>query len=88
MEVVLQWIDEIDDLVFAGFSLWQRLRRLCLAIALTAALGLHALPGLGATLGSVTPLLDIALIAVGVWVLLVMISIRAEDSWRAVADRA
>lgn len=40
MEIILQWLDEIDDLFCAGFFLWHRLCRSSLALGLVAAMGL------------------------------------------------
>jgi hypothetical protein len=40
MEVVLLWLDDLDDLVFAAVAFWARLRRLCLQIGLFAAVTL------------------------------------------------
>ena len=37
MEVVLLWIDDLDDLVFLFVSSWMRLRRVCLQVGLLAA---------------------------------------------------
>ena len=47
MEIVLLWLDELDDLVISGLSLWQGLRRFCLMLGFVAASGLHVLPLLG-----------------------------------------
>jgi hypothetical protein len=41
MEVVLQGLDELDDLMFALLLSWDRLRSVCLAIGLAAAVLLH-----------------------------------------------
>jgi hypothetical protein len=49
MEIVLQWLDELDDLIFAGVALWQRLSQLCLRVALVASLGLVAVSRFDAT---------------------------------------
>ena len=49
MEILLQWLDELDDLIFAGFALWQRLSQLCLRVALVATLGLVAVSRLEAS---------------------------------------
>ena len=40
MEVVLLWLDDLDDVVFVLISYWERLRRLCLQIGLFAAITL------------------------------------------------
>jgi hypothetical protein len=37
MEVVLLWLDDLDDLVFVLVSLWLRFRRYCLQVGLSAA---------------------------------------------------
>jgi len=42
MEIVLQWLDDLDDVVFAGLLAWERLRRRFLQIGLTSTLGLAA----------------------------------------------
>jgi hypothetical protein len=42
MEVVLLWLDDLDDLVFVLVSLWARLRRFCLQVGLAAAFLLAA----------------------------------------------
>ena len=38
MEIVLLWLDDLDDLVFVAAAFWTRLRRFCLQIGLFAAL--------------------------------------------------
>lgn len=45
MEIVLQWLDDLDDAVFAVVLAWERLRRLCVraAVVSAAALGAYAL---------------------------------------------
>lgn len=88
MEVVLQWLDELDDLVFAGLTFWQGLRRLCLLVAAIAAVGLHALPLLGIAVERVVPLLDLALIALVIWMIFAVISAGAQHSWRTLGRRA
>jgi hypothetical protein len=85
MEVVLQWLDEIDDLVFAGFSIWGRLRRLCLAIALAAAVALHVVPGQGILAEPVPGLLSVSLAALAAWGGVATISVLAERAARAPA---
>ena len=88
MEIVLQWLDELDDLVFAGLAYWQRLRLASLGTALAAAVSLHLLPSLGYA-GSAT---IVALYAVGLslgaWTVFATISARADRSWQAAAGRA
>jgi hypothetical protein len=40
MEVVLLWLDDLDDVVFSAALVWERLRRLCLQVGLVAAFAL------------------------------------------------
>ena len=42
MEVVLLWLDDLDDLVFVLAAVWTRLRRSCLQVGLSAAFLLAA----------------------------------------------
>ena len=42
MEVMLQWLDDLEDLIFAVPLVWERLRRRLLNVGLVAAVGLHA----------------------------------------------
>jgi hypothetical protein len=42
MEIVLLWLDDLDDLIFAIALIWERLRRALLQVGLAAALGLAA----------------------------------------------
>lgn len=63
MEIVLQWLDDLDDFLFAGLLAWERVRRGLLQVGLASALaeaaaassdpyGIPLLGGLAA--GSVT----------------------------------
>jgi hypothetical protein len=85
MEIVLQWLDELDDLVFTAFSIWPRLRRCCLAIALIAASGLHVLPLLGLAAGADLLLLQISLAALAIWAAAGTLAARADQSGRLAA---
>jgi hypothetical protein len=40
MEVVLLWLDDLDDLLFSGALEWDRLRRAALQVGLCGAVGL------------------------------------------------
>ncbi|HUQ50837.1 MAG TPA: hypothetical protein VM692_01365 [Gammaproteobacteria bacterium] len=40
MEVVLLWLDDLDDVLFSAALVWERLRRLVLQIGLVAAFAL------------------------------------------------
>jgi hypothetical protein len=42
MEIVLLWLDDLDDLLFSVALVWERLRRLLLQIGLAAAFALAA----------------------------------------------
>jgi hypothetical protein len=80
MEIVLQWLDELDDLVFTAVSIWPRLRRICLAIALTAATGLHVLPLVGLAIGADLLLLEVSLASLGTWAIVGTLAARADQS--------
>jgi hypothetical protein len=75
MEVVLLWLDDLDDLVFTVALGWERLRRLCLKIGLLSSFGiagceLSADTDLAASAVHWTlPLAGVALLCVGVWFL-------------------
>jgi hypothetical protein len=73
MEVVLLWLDDLDDLVFTLALDAERLRCLCLKIGLLSAFGLAACElaagvelAAGATRWSV-PLARLTIACVGVW---------------------
>jgi hypothetical protein len=40
MEIVLLWLDDLDDLLFSAALVWERLRRALLRVGLAAACGL------------------------------------------------
>jgi CHASE2 domain-containing sensor protein len=67
MEVVLLWLDDLDDLLFSGALLWERLRRACLQTGLLAACTL-TVSELYLAAAAWTPILAaIAMASVGVW---------------------
>ena len=70
MEIVLQWLDELDDLVSAGWFKRKLIRSLCLAAALGAAIGAPALLHLGIESDAVPALLAVSLVFLIAWVLL------------------
>jgi hypothetical protein len=88
MEIVLQWFDELDDLVISGLSLWQAMRRFCLVFGFVAASGLHLLPAFGFAVERLLPLHDAALVALVLWTLCAAISASAERSSKAHTTRA
>lgn len=67
MEVLLQWLDELDDLLFVAFVTWRRACRLGLGFGLAAALAL--VPRFGPELEAhwVVALSVIALASVLAW---------------------
>jgi len=88
MEIVLQWLDELDDLVFAGFAIWSRLRRICLAVALLAALALHVLPFFGADFSVEFVLAEASLAALAAWAMVGALSASADRNRRLPAIKA
>jgi hypothetical protein len=67
MEVLLQWLDDLDDLLLAAAARRDRLRRWCLAAGLIAALGL-SIAGRQQTLAGVAVVLAaVAGASVAVW---------------------
>lgn len=80
MEIVLLWLDELDDLAYSGLPVWRGLRRLCLLLAFAAAASLHVLPVFGLGDGLLLPLHDAALVALALWTVCAAISASAERS--------
>jgi hypothetical protein len=67
MEIVLLWLDDLDDLVFSSALLWERLRRRCLQVGLVAVVSL-SLCELSASAAAWTPKLTaVAVSSVGIW---------------------
>lgn len=88
MEVVLLWLDDLDDLVFAAALVWEPLRILCLQIGLLAALTLVACELSVTAADWSTMFAGVATSSVAIWFLgaLLMIAARLEpklDSVRA-----
>lgn len=88
MEIVLQWLDELDDLVFAGIAVWRRARRVCLVIASIAAAGLHLLPRFGVSVDEIVTLLDVSVAALAFWLLFGAVSAGAARSRHSLARSA
>lgn len=88
MEIVLQWLDELDDLVFAGFAIWLRLRRFCLSVALTAAVALHVLPLFGTPIVVEFALAEASLFALAAWALVAALSASADRGVQSVSINA
>ena len=76
MEIVLQWLDDIDDLVFAGLFKWTTLRSFCLSAALAAAVGAPALLQLGVASDSALTLLNVSLAFLIAWAFVGSVSAR------------
>jgi hypothetical protein len=67
MEVVLLWLDDLDDVTFVLVSAWTRLRRACLQVGLLAACVLTACE-LSTTAGAWSlALAAISLASVALW---------------------
>jgi hypothetical protein len=66
MEIVLLWLDDLDDLVFWGARLWEPVRRVCLQIGLAAAIALAAAE-LAASAQWASTLAAIAAASVAIW---------------------
>jgi hypothetical protein len=88
MEVVLLWLDALDDLVFAGFSLWLRLRRYCLAVAMAAAIALHMLPRFGLLFEQILSLLYVSVVGIVGWFLVAALCARMERGVRSLPQTA
>jgi len=88
MEIILQWLDELDDLAFAGLPVWRALRRLCLVLAFVAAASLHALSPLGFGEASLLALHDLALVALALWTVAAAVTVSADRSLAARTVRA
>jgi hypothetical protein len=67
MEVALQWLDELDDLVYGLALLWEPLRRMVLQIGFAAALMLQFAPSVPNVAAYAGVLAGTALTCVLVW---------------------
>lgn len=73
MEITAQWLDELEDLVFAVALLWEPLRRILLQIGLVAAIASH-LSQSGSDVPAYAPILaGVAAGAVAVWCLALLV---------------
>jgi hypothetical protein len=90
MEVVLQWLDDLDDCLFAGALLWERLRRGALKLGLAAAFALAGceLFAAGVRAGWVPALAAVALACVGLWFVAAVVDLRNRRTGRLVAAGA
>jgi len=76
MEIVLQWLDELDDLAFATLLTWRRICRFGLALGLPAALVLTPLFRADLGLVSLSALSGVAAGSVLAWVVAALITMR------------
>ena len=88
MEIVLQWLDELDDLVSAGLFKRVLVRSACLVVALAAALATPALLRVGAAAGAALALLNISLAFLIVWACFGALSVRVERQGRPKSGNA
>ena len=78
MEIVLQWLDELDDIVSTALLCWERLRPVCLFAGLVAAMLLCS-DQLGVDLALPALLLaNIAAGCVGVWSMMTVLGLAVE----------
>jgi hypothetical protein len=78
MEVVLLWLDELDDLVFSCALLAEPLRKISLDVGFAASLSLVACETSSVALAWATPLAGVAAAGVSVWLLAAMYSTRLQ----------
>ncbi|HEX5045937.1 MAG TPA: hypothetical protein VFX89_02360 [Gammaproteobacteria bacterium] len=90
MEVVLQWLDELDDCLFAGALLWERLRRGALKVGLSAAFALAGCELFAASMraGWVPALAAVSLASVGLWLVAAAVDLRNRRTFRLLAAGA
>lgn len=69
MEVVLLWLDDLDDVLFSMALVWERLRRIVLQIGLAASLALAGSELSAVALQWAPALFGIAATSVGAWLL-------------------
>lgn len=69
MEIVLLWLDDLDDALFTVALLWERARRGILKIGLLAAVSLPASEQLAVATEWTPVLFDVAAASVAVWAL-------------------
>lgn len=67
MEVIVQWLDDLEDLIFALPLAWERLRVWCLQIGLVAALILGAIQLSRVLIAWAPTFAGTALLSVGIW---------------------
>ena len=85
MEIVLQWLDELDDLVFTLASFWRTFCRIGLALGLVAAVILTPIYGTDLRLPAVVALTTVAAGSVLAWLAAAVITISHTSSQTASA---
>jgi hypothetical protein len=79
MEIVLQWLDDLDDLVFAVAISWRSTCRFGLALGFLAAFVLTPIYGADLQIQSVIVLTAVAFSSVSAWLAAAMITIRRQQ---------
>jgi hypothetical protein len=69
MEVMLLWLDDLDDLLFSAALVWEWLRRAVLQVGLAASFGLAAAELTAIATQWASALAAIAAASVGAWLL-------------------
>jgi hypothetical protein len=69
MEVVLLWLDDLDDVLFSVALVWERLRRIVLQIGLAASFALAGSELLAVATQWASAFSAIAAASVGAWLL-------------------
>jgi ABC-type transport system involved in cytochrome c biogenesis permease subunit len=67
MEIVLQWLDDLDDLVFVGFMKWESLRRRSLQAGMSSTLMLALCNFAAIALEWVPLLAAVSVFSVALW---------------------
>ncbi len=80
MEIVLQWLDDLDDIVFAVAIFWRSFCRIGLALGFTAALVLTPMHGADLRIHSVVALTALAGASVLAWLAAAIISLRRRSA--------
>jgi hypothetical protein len=88
MEVVLLWLDDLDDAVFSVALRWGCLRRTCLQMGLAAAFGLIVADALAVPAEFAVPLGAVAISSVAVWLCGAAFRVYYYREWRPLPDAA
>jgi hypothetical protein len=88
MEAVLQWIDDAEDLFFAGVFLWQRMIRYCLTLGFVASLALILSRLFLLSFAWVFALTGVAMSSVGLWTIAALTALLTRERGLTIASRA